>query len=247
MLKIRREGTVAVATLDRPQRRNALCTELVAQLAATLRELDRDAAIHCTVLHGSPPGFCAGSDLKELATMTLPQMGEHEGVTGAFARSIAQLDKPVIAMVEGFALGGGFALATACDLVVTTPECRWHLPEVQIGWIPPWGLEPVASRVGPVAARRLTWGAEPIDGVEAHRVGIADYLAPAADILRDTMALAGRLAALPQPAVTATKRYYAPLAAGTAEARDAEANRLFLDNCRYEVAQATLARFGVKA
>lgn len=246
MLNVRRQGAVAVLTMDRPQRRNALCTELVEQLSARLREQDRDPAVRCTVLLGSPPGFCAGSDLKELATMSLPQMGDHEAITGAFARSIAHLDKPVVAAVEGFALGGGFALATACDLVVTTLACRWHLPEVQIGWIPPWGLEPLVARVGAVAARRLTWGTEPIDGAEAFRLGVADYLAAPDEILDYALALGARLAALPPPAVTATKRYYASLTVGTAEVRDADANRLFLDNCQHDVAKATLTRFGVK-
>jgi enoyl-CoA hydratase/carnithine racemase len=173
-------------------------------------------------------------------------MGEHEAVTAAFARSISQLSKPVIAAVEGFAMGGGFALATSCDIVVTSSACRWHLPEVQIGWIPPWGLEPLTARVGAVAARRLTWGAEPIDGTEAHRLGVADYLAPAGGALGIATSLAERLAALPASAVASTKRYYAPLVVGTAESRDAEANRLFLEDCQHEVARATLAKYGVK-
>ncbi len=246
MLEVKTEGAVAVLTMNRPQRRNALCTELVGRLAETIRALDDDAGVRAIVLQGASPGFCAGSDLKELATMDLRQMSEHEAITAAFARSIAMLSKPVIAAVEGFAMGGGFALATSCDIVVTSSACRWHLPEVQIGWIPPWGLEPLAARVGPVGARRLTWGAEPIDGTEAHRLGVADYLSSPGAAPGDAIALGERIAKLPQPAVASTKRYFAALVIGTGEARDAEANRLFREDCRHEVARATLARYGVK-
>lgn len=246
MLEIGREGRVATLTLNRPERRNALASELVARLGRELNSLDRDPGIGAIVLAGSPPGFCAGSDLKELATMSLDEMRDHEAETAKVARSIALLSKPVIAAVEGFALGGGLALATSCDLVVTSAICRWHLPEVKIGWIPPWGLEPLTARVGPVAARRLTWGPEPIDGAEAHRLGVADYLATEGAVLKQAIELGQRIAALPEPAVAATKRYYSGLTIGTAESRDAEANRLFAENCQYQVAKATLSKYGVK-
>ena len=133
LLKTAHDRSVAILTIDRPTRRNAIGSELISQLDTALRTLDRDDATHAIVLTGSAPGFCAGSDLKELGTMDLGGMCHHEAVTAALARAIALLTKPVIAAVEGFALGGGFALATSCDLIVTTPSCRWHMPEVTIG------------------------------------------------------------------------------------------------------------------
>jgi enoyl-CoA hydratase/carnithine racemase len=246
MLNVRLDFPVAVVTIDRPQRRNSLATELVLKLGSALRDLNRNDDVRAIVLHGSPPGFCAGSDLKELASMSLAEMCEHEADTAAFARSIPYLPKPVIAAVEGFAIGGGFALATSCDLVITHAESHWHLTEVKIGWIPPWGLEPLTARVGPDRAKRLTWGSEPIDGPEAFRLGVVDYLVPIGMVMDEAIALGRRLAALPPPAVAATKRYYAPLIAGTAEARDQEANRLFLENCHHDTAKATLTKYGVK-
>ncbi len=246
MLNVRKDARVAVVTIDRPQRRNALATELIIQAKSALLQLERDEQVGAIVLTGSPPGFCAGSDLKELASMTLDQMCAHEADTAAFARAIAQSSKPVVAAVQGFAIGGGFALATSCDLVATHAESHWHLTEVKIGWIPPWGLEPLTARVGSVAARRLTWGSEPIDGAEAFRLGVADYLFPLTSLMDDAIALARRLAELPSPAVAATKRYYASLVVGTAEARDSEANRLFWENCHHETAKATLNKYGVK-
>ena len=111
MLKKRRQDHVAILTIDRPERRNALGTALVAELGAELRRLDDDPDIGAIVLDAVPPGFCAGSDLKELGTMDIAAMRQHEAATAAMARSIGLLDTPVIVAVEGFALGGGFILA----------------------------------------------------------------------------------------------------------------------------------------
>ncbi|GJD49709.1 2,3-dehydroadipyl-CoA hydratase [Methylobacterium crusticola] len=245
---VERKGTVAVVTINRPRRRNAIGVQLVQDLSRELSHLDDDADAHAIVLTGTAPGFCAGSDLKELAETDLAGMCVHEAHTAALARSIAFLSTPVVAAVDGFALGGGFVLAISCDVVVTSAEARWHLPEVTIGWIPPWGLQAVVARVGPVAARRLTWGAEAFDGREAHRLGIADHLAAAGETaLEAALRQAELLAALPPPAVASTKQFYAPLVAGTAEASDVWANRLFAADCGHPVAQGTLRRFGVKA
>ncbi|MGH7211443.1 MAG: enoyl-CoA hydratase/isomerase family protein, partial [Acetobacteraceae bacterium] len=111
MLQIRCEDRIAILRIDRPERRNAIGTELVESLRHAFVEFNRDPAIGALVIEASPPGFCAGSDLKELAGMNLDGMRRHEAAAAAMARSIGLLDKPVIAAVEGFALGGGFILA----------------------------------------------------------------------------------------------------------------------------------------
>ncbi len=242
----REHAPILVLTIDRPARRNALGDETVKALRRTLKDAESDESVRATIITGSAPGFCAGSDLKELAQMNLAAMCEHEADTALVAREIAQLRKPVIAAVEGFALGGGFYFAASCDLVVSSRSCRWHLPEVRNGWIPPWGLEALVARVGVVTARRLTWGGEECDGVEAHRIGLADYLAADGDSLAAALVIAARLAQLPGEAVSATKLYFAAQATHFGEAGDATANRMFGDNCRHPAAAATLERFGVK-
>src|ERR1700761_8425160 len=180
-LRSEQAGDVAILTIDRPARRNALGHQLIEDLSAQLDCAERDSSTRVIVLTGTSPGFCAGSDLKELAGMDLAGMGAHESRTAALARAIALMNKPVVAGVEGFALGGGFVLAASCDVVVSEPSARWHLPEVAIGWIPPWGIQALVARVGPVTARRLVWGAEEFDGREAHRLGIADYVSDAGE------------------------------------------------------------------
>lgn len=246
MIDSRLEGAVSVLTINRPQRRNALSEDTVLTLKKHLRDNEADPAVRVTVITGSAPGFCAGSDLKELATMDLQGMCEHEADTGRFCRSISQMQKPVIAAVEGFALGGGFVFAASCDIVVSSQSCRWHLPEVKIGWIPPWGLEALVARLGPVAARRFTWGSEECDGIEGHRIGLVDYLAPDGKALDIALGIANRIAALPDVAVASTKAYFAPHAARDGETGDTIATRMFGENCRHPAAQTTLKKFGVR-
>ena len=160
---------VAILTIDRSNRRNALGTELMQAFTLRSTELDHDDGVAAVVISAAAPGFCAGSDLKELATMNIAQMCAHEAETARMVRAIGFLEKPVVAAVSGFALGGGVGLAVGCDLIVTHPECRWHMPEVPNGWLPPWALASLSVRIGPVAARRLVWASEPITGTEAHQ------------------------------------------------------------------------------
>ena len=244
MLDVSTEGRIGIVSLNRPERRNAMDGDLVAALASALRRLDANPQIAAIVLRGEAPGFCAGSDLKFIGRLLLEDTCRFEAETGDMARLIGFLRKPVIASVEGFALGGGFILAISCDLVVSADTARWHLPEVPIGWLTPWGLNALISRVGAVAARKLCFASEVFDGREAKRLGLVDHLAAPGHVDEVAMALADRLAALPAAAVVATKRVFMPNILGRAEVLDVQANEVFADNCRHPVARATLERFG---
>jgi enoyl-CoA hydratase/carnithine racemase len=246
MLKRQQQGQVAILTIDRSNRRNALGAELMQAFGDAFAELDHDDSVAAIVVSATAPGFCAGSDLKELATMNIAQMCHHEAETARIVRAIGFMEKPVVAAVSGFALGGGVGLAVGCDLVVTHPECRWHMPEVPNGWLPPWALASLSARVGPVTARRLVWASEPVTGAEAYDLKLADYLVPQPDVEREAIALAERLAALPRVAVSSTKRFFAPLINGNTEASDMLANRIFAENCNDEASKATLRKFGMK-
>lgn len=246
MLNRRQQGQVAILTIDRSNRRNALGTELMQAFSEAFVELDRNEGIAAIVISATAPGFCAGSDLKELATMDIAQMCAHEAETARVVRAIGFMEKPVIAAVSGFALGGGVGLAVGCDLIVTHPECRWHMPEVPNGWLPPWALASLSVRVGPVAARRLVWASEPITGTEAYDLKLADYLVPMPAVEREAIALAERLAALPRVAIASTKRFFTPMINGSAEATDMLANRVFAENCQDDASKATLRKFGMK-
>jgi enoyl-CoA hydratase/carnithine racemase len=246
MLNRRQQGEVAILTIDRANRRNSLGTELMKAFVEAFAELDHDDGVATIVVSATAPGFCAGSDLKELATMNIAQMCRHEAETARIVRAIGFLEKPVVAAVGGFALGGGVGLAAGCDLIVTHPECRWHMPEVPNGWLPPWALASLSARVGPVTARRLVWASEPITGAQAYELKLADYLVPQPDVESEAIAVAERLAALPRVAVASTKRFFAPLINGSAEASDMLANRIFAENCSDDASKATLRKFGMK-
>jgi enoyl-CoA hydratase/carnithine racemase len=246
-LHCERVGTTAVVRLDRPAARNALSSGLVRRLSAVLAALDHDPAVRVAVLTGAPPGFCAGSDLKELASMSVTGMMGHEARTGQAVRAIAKLGIPVVAAVEGFAIGGGFLLAAGCDLVVTAQDARWHLPEAKLGWVPPWGLHALVARAGPVVARRLAWGEQPLTGVELHRLGVVDAVAEPGRALPIACGLAARISAVPAHAVSSTKRALAGLTAGAAaESLDARTTWMFGQDCRTGTARASLATFAHK-
>lgn len=245
-LLIEKRGAVAVLSIERPARRNALGDDLIAQMRTVFAQLDADPAIGAIVLTGSAPGFCAGSDLKELGAMSLDEMCAHESRTAMFCRELALLQTPVVAAVQGFALGGGFVLAASCDVVVTARGTRWHLPEVQIGWIPPWGIESLVNRVGTARARQLVWGGTPFQGEEALRLGLADHMAEDGAALQRALEVAETYARLPREAVASTKLYFATQGARNGEGGDLLASQLFKDNCRHATAQATLSKFGVK-
>lgn len=247
MLTTERHDATLVLRLNRPARRNALGHEMIAGLDRGLEEADNDPSVRAVVIAAAPPAFCAGSDLKELGALTVAGMCRHEAETARVARRIGYIGKPVIAAVEGFALGGGFILAASCDVVVSATDTRWHLPEVQNGWLPPWGLQALTARVGPVRARWLTWGAEPIDGLRAASIGLVDHIAEPGQAFARALAIAMSFWNLPAGAVASTKRYFEPMVMEDSERQDALAGRTFAADCADPVAQAVLSRFAVRS
>lgn len=233
------DANIVVVTLQRAESRNAMSQMMVDELLAALASeaLTKAGAI---VLTGGGTGFCAGSDLAGLAAMDNAARSAFEAASGLLARTMMKHPRPIVAAVHGFAIGGGCTLAAACDLVVTTPDARWSLPEVPIGLFPAWGLEPVRMRCGRARARRLAFGLDTLSGATAIDWGLADIVAT--DPLHEALAVATRLAAMPHAQVAAVKRYFEQ--ERTADAADAEANRLFIDACATEAARASFERFG---
>jgi enoyl-CoA hydratase/carnithine racemase len=233
---IERRGRIAIVSLERPAQRNAMSADLVAALIEALDRFEHDTDIGAIVLQGAGRGFCAGSDLGMLSAMDAAQRIRFEADSGRLARGIG----PVVAAVHGFAIGGGLTLAAACDVVVTTADAKWSLPEVPIGLFPAWGLGAVIARTGMPAARRLCWGVDTLSGQAAKVVGLADLVAE--DAQAEALVQAERLAALPPEQAGMVKRYFASLVAD--EQADAAANRLFDEATRSPEALASFAKFG---
>ncbi|WP_287994661.1 enoyl-CoA hydratase-related protein, partial [Acidiphilium sp.] len=128
-------GSVAQITLNRPRALNALCDQLMTELAAALRAADADPAIGAIILTGSPRAFAAGADIKEMQDKTYPDTALDDFI-GKNWEVVTTIRKPVIAAVAGYALGGGCELAMMCDMIIAADTAQFGQPEINLGVIP---------------------------------------------------------------------------------------------------------------
>ncbi|WP_198670474.1 enoyl-CoA hydratase-related protein [Oceanicella sp. SM1341] len=210
-------------TLSRPERRNALNTALLAQVAQALERLDADPAMRAVILTGAEGNFAAGADIGEIATKTTAD-GRADPRKESWAR-IRGFSKPLVAAVEGYCLGGGCELALMADVIVAAPSAQLGLPETNLGIIPgAGGAERLTALIGRARAMRMVLSGEIIPGSLAHDWGLAAYLAEDAQGTAED--LARRLARRAPLALAAAKRAVigaaeSPLAATLAETRTA--------------------------
>ncbi|GLR68181.1 enoyl-CoA hydratase [Acidocella aquatica] len=244
MLTLNTADGMALLTMNRPAQRNAMSSELVRRMIEAFDTLDAAPEVRVVILTGAGNGFCAGSDLGGLAEMSAAQRRNFEAESGRLARLISALGKPVIAAVDGFAIGGGLTLAAACDLTVSQRDAKWSLPEVPIGLFPAWGLAAVVDRVGRPVAKRLSFGMEVLNGEEAHRLGLVDYLVETNSLAR-AYEIAARLAGLPAMQTGLVKEYFAH-DPRDGETSDLLANRLFMRAALTGEAQAAFRKFASK-
>jgi len=184
-------GGVATLTVNRPDKLNALNSATLAEMEQVFEHCRTSAEVRALVLTGSgEKAFVAGADIKELSTMT-PLTAKDLAYRGQ--RILARLEdlgKPSIAMINGFALGGGLELALACTLRTAANTARVGLPEVSLGIIPGYGGTQRLSRVaGPGVAREWILTGEPFSAEEAWRVGVVNRVFPAAELRAGTMKL----------------------------------------------------------
>jgi enoyl-CoA hydratase/carnithine racemase len=231
--------------LSRNEVRNALDLATTEQLLKSMAEARDDAAVRAVLLRGEGAGFCSGSDVREMAQATMASRLLIAERKAHLMRALAELDKPVVCAVHGFALGGGFMLAIGCDAVVTASNAVWGLPEVGLGFFPPWGVEALVRRVGIARARWLVWGADKLAGSDALRLGLAEIEVPADKVLEEARALATRLAELPVASVQSTKRFFREQV--PVLGLDALAREIYRENCEDGSGQAAFARFTSKS
>jgi enoyl-CoA hydratase/carnithine racemase len=201
-------GTIAEVVLDRPAAMNALNTAMLVRLAGVLGRLGADPTLRVVVLASAGQrAFCVGADLKERAGMSDAQMmAQRPAFRAAFA-ALLGLPQPVIAAVDGFALGGGCELALSCDLIVAGQSAVFGLPEVTVGLVPGCGgTQLTARRLGPGLAAELVLTGRRVSAEEAGRIGLADRVVPAGTAAENALELALRIAANAPVAVRAAKR-----------------------------------------
>lgn len=201
LLSIEHGDDVAVVTLRRPEKRNALSIELREELAETFARLSSDDAVGCVVLTGAGSAFCSGMDIDQFGGDRAHRRRLVETSTLAF-RAIGECRRPVIAAVNGAALAGGFALALLCDLRVAGREASFGYPELPRG-IPP-SYAAARAVLPATVAQELCLTGRIVEAAEAQRLGIVREVAE--DARARAVLLAERIARLPRQAILETKR-----------------------------------------
>ncbi|WP_103348073.1 crotonase/enoyl-CoA hydratase family protein [Amycolatopsis sp. CA-128772] len=205
MSEVRSEriGSTLLITIDRPQARNAVNAAVAAQLAAALDELESDPTLRVGVLTGAENTFSAGMDLKAALKGESPEIPGR----GFGGLTEAELTKPLIAAVEGFAMGGGFELALGCDLIVAAEDATFGLPEVKRGLIAAGGgVIRLPKRIPHHLAMEFLLTGEPVTGRRAGELGLVNRVTPNGDAAAVAVALAEQLAENAPLALAAVKK-----------------------------------------
>ena len=184
-LLLKKQGLTLHLTLNRPQSRNAMSLEMVAELSTLFSQIEPDASIRAVVIRGTGGHFCAGGDIKDMAAARNEKVDEGEAdplyrLNRAFGQMIQQVNqssKVVIAVVEGAVMGGGFGLACVSDVAIAGPTAKFGIPETTLGVIPAQIAPFVVERIGLTQARRLALLGLRVDGQEALGLGIVHQAA----------------------------------------------------------------------
>jgi len=192
---VERRGPVAIITINRPEKRNALNIQTRAEGAAILDELGADDSVRVVVFTGAgDKAFIAGADIAEFADRTAISQREIMLDRGLF-NAIDTMPKPVIAMVNGYCLGGGCELALACDIRIASDKASFGQPEINLGIIPGGGgTQRLTRLVGEGKAMELILTGEIIDAQTAFTLGLVNHVVPADQLETKTMAIANRIA-----------------------------------------------------
>jgi enoyl-CoA hydratase len=207
-LKITQDGPLAIVTIDRQPQLNALSSVVISELTQAAAALEVSTDIRVVAITGAgDKAFVAGADIAEMQDLTPVQAQAFAEMGGAMGNAIESSEKPWIAAVNGFALGGGCELALACDFIYASDNAKLGQPEVKLGVIPGFGgTQRLARRVGVAKAKELCMTGDTIDAAEALRVGLCDAVFPQAELMTKVKALAGRIAANGPLAVAEVKR-----------------------------------------
>jgi enoyl-CoA hydratase len=232
-LLVERDGALAVVTINRPKVLNALNAQTLDELRRAMIDAKQDDGVRVVILTGAgEKSFVAGADINELAAQS-PVAGREHALTGQRVFDLVEtIGKPVIAAINGYALGGGCELAMACTLRLAADTAKLGQPEVALGLIPGYaGTQRLPRLVGKGRAMEMMLTGAPITAAEALRIGLVNRVVPAADVMTEARALAAKLATL---APIAMRYIINAINAGTEMA--------FAEACQYE---ATL--FGLVA
>ncbi|TDH71253.1 hypothetical protein CCR75_002781 [Bremia lactucae] len=197
-------GKVAVITLHRPKALNALCSPLIEELNAAAHGFDVDKNIGAIIITGSDKAFAAGADIKEMANKSFVEAYN----SNMFANwgDITKVSKPVIAAVNGYALGGGCELAMLCDFIIAGDSAKFGQPEITLGTIPGCGgTQRLIRAIGKAKAMEMVLTGNMIDAQEAQKSGLVARVVPSDQLLDEALKTANKIASFSQPVVKMAK------------------------------------------
>src|SRR4030081_3846759 len=194
------KGAVGIITLNRPKMLNALSFGVFREIAAALEDLESDEGIGCILLAGGEKAFAAGAGIKEKQPKTFFEMFSRDFTTIGGER-VAQLRKPTIAAVNGYALGGGCELAMMCDIIIAADTAKFGQPEITLGTIPGLGgTQRLTRAVGKSKAMDLCLTGRMVEAAEAERSGLVSRVVPSDKLMDEALAVAEKIASMSRPA-----------------------------------------------
>lgn len=198
-------GRVGLLTLNRPKALNALCAALIEEMGRALDTFEDDDEVGCIVITGSEKAFAAGADIKEMSGRTYMDVYLQDFITKGWQR-VTKCRKPVIAAVNGYALGGGCELAMMCDFIIAGENARFGQPEITIGTIPgAGGTQRLTRYVGKSKAMEMCLTGRQMDAAEAERSGLVSRIVPPGDLVDEAVKTADRIAGMSRPVVMLCK------------------------------------------
>ncbi len=202
------EGPIAVLTLNRPERRNALSLDLIEELIEALAAVDRQQEVRAVILAAAGPAFCAGHDLSELRGRRPADYRRIFERCTRLMETIREIRQPVIAEVQGVATAAGCQLVAACDLAVASEDARFATPGVRIGLFCATPMVPLVRTIGRKRAFEMLVSGETIDAPTAEAWGLINRVVPASQLRNETRTLALRIAESSPGVIAAGKRAF---------------------------------------
>ena len=185
---------VGLIRLNRPEARNALNRKLMLELGEALTRFEAEETVGCVVITGSEKAFAAGADIKEMKDFTFVQAYRNNFITAEW-ETAAQVRKPLIAAVAGYALGGGCELAMMCDFIIAADTAKFGQPEINLGVIPGvGGTQRLTRIIGKAKAMDMCLTGRFMDADEAERSGLVSRVVPADDLIEETLKIAAKIA-----------------------------------------------------
>ena len=205
-VELTKKDNIAVITMNRPEALNALSRAVFADLEAVLDDVENDADVYVVVITGAGRAFIAGADIGEMAPMNVAEGLAFSELGNRLLMRVDMMEKPTIAAVNGFALGGGCEMALACDIRIASEKAKFGQPEVGLGIIPGFGgTQRMARIIGTGAAMELIYTADTIDAQKAKEIGMVNYVVPAEELMDKTMEMAHKICKNAQKAIRVSK------------------------------------------